>query len=249
MRSEKIGAGRDQACENEIALAAIAEQRHEIGDEAVDRLDDPGEVERRERGGDLHRRPGMDLLEVVDERLRDDAVGLADAFDHEDHAKIEHQVADAPRVVERRGEGRRRLSLCSGGQKRSLGQRSDGRALIASPAPAAKRKRFAAAAGVDCGFKAMRCPAELANRAMLRQSVEARARRRPKPGGGMASYVEPQLARRQTSRPFSSGATKYETVINMKTAMAFCDRLAEICSPRDFLRMDAKHILVASRRL
>ena len=43
--------------------------------------------------------------------------------------------------------------------------------------------------------------------------------------------------------------TKYETVINMKTAMAFCGRLAEICSPRDFLRMDAKQILVASRRL
>ena len=60
---------------NDRALAAIAEQRHEIGDEAVDRLDDPGEVERRERGGDLHRSPGMDLLEVVDERLRDDAVG------------------------------------------------------------------------------------------------------------------------------------------------------------------------------
>ena len=148
MRSEKIAAGRDQACENEIALAAIAEQRHEIGDEAVDRLDDPGEVERRERGGDLHRRPGMDLLEVVDERLRDDAVGLADAFDHEDHAEIEHQVADAPRVVGRRGDGLR-LSLCPGGQERSLGQRSKGRApLIASPAPAAKRKRFAAAAGV-----------------------------------------------------------------------------------------------------
>jgi len=26
--------------------------------------------------------------------LRDDAVGLADAFDHEDHAEIEHQMAD-----------------------------------------------------------------------------------------------------------------------------------------------------------
>ena len=36
--------------------------------------------------------------------------------------------------------------------------------------------------------------------------------------------------------------TKYETVINMKTAMAFCGRPAEICSPRDFLRMDAKRI-------
>ena len=43
--------------------------------------------------------------------------------------------------------------------------------------------------------------------------------------------------------------TKYETVINIKTAMAFCGRLAEIRSPRDFLRMDAKQISVASRRL
>jgi hypothetical protein len=57
-------------------------------------------------------------------------------------------VADAPRVVGRRGDGRR-LSLCPVGQERSLGQRSNGRApLIANPAPAAKRKRFAAAAGV-----------------------------------------------------------------------------------------------------
>jgi hypothetical protein len=40
---------------------------------------------------------------------------------------------------------------------------------------------------------------------MLRQGVEARARRRPEPGGGAASYVEPHLALRQTSRPFSSG--------------------------------------------
>ena len=96
----------------------------------------------------------MDLLEVVDERLRDDAVGLADAFDHEDHTEIEHQVADTPRVVGRRGDGRRRLSLCPGGQVRSLGRRSNGRApLIASPAPAAKRKRFAAAAGVGVGSR------------------------------------------------------------------------------------------------
>ena len=95
----------------------------------------------------------MDLLEVVDERLRDDAVGLADAFDHEDHTEIEHQVADTPRVVGRRGDGRR-LSLCPGGQVRSLGRRSNGRApLIASPAPAAKRKRFAAAAGVGVGSR------------------------------------------------------------------------------------------------
>jgi hypothetical protein len=84
----------------------------------------------------------MDLLEVVDERLRDDAVGLADAFDHEDHAEIEHQVADAPRVVWRWGDGRRRLSLCPGGQERSFGRRSNGRTpLITSPAPAAKGKR------------------------------------------------------------------------------------------------------------
>ena len=73
-----------------------------------------------ERDGDLHRRPGMDLLEVVGERLRDDAVGLANAFDRVDHAKIEHQPANAPRVVGRRRNGRRRLSMCPCGQERSL---------------------------------------------------------------------------------------------------------------------------------
>ena len=32
--------------------------------------------------------------------------------------------------------------------------------------------------------------------------------------------MRPQLARRQTSRPFIQAPTKYETVINLKTAKA-----------------------------
>ena len=68
----------------------------------------------------------------------------------------------------------------------------------------------------------MRCPAELASRAILRQCVAAGARRRLKPGGGAASYVD-SILRGDIDKPADlsvQAPTKYETVINLKTAKA-----------------------------
>lgn len=66
----------------------------------------------------------------------------------------------------------------------------------------------------------MRCPAELASRAMLRQGVEAGARRRLKPSGGAASYADRNLRGDKPADLSIQAPTKYETVINLKTAKA-----------------------------
>jgi hypothetical protein len=156
------------------------------------------------------------------------------------------------------------------------------RAADSKPRAGREEETLRLCGGVDCRFKAMRCAAGLANHAMLRQGVEARAGRRPRPGGGTASYSNRILRGDKPGGLSVQAPTKYETVINLKTAMALslavpaamlaaADKairittmplhmaegnlilptfaLAEICSPRDFLRMDAKQISVASRRL
>lgn len=66
----------------------------------------------------------------------------------------------------------------------------------------------------------MRCPAELASRAMLRQGVEAGARRRLKPSGEAASYADRNLRGDKPADLSIQAPTKYETVINLKTAKA-----------------------------
>jgi hypothetical protein len=55
---------------------------------------------------------------------------------------------------------------------------------------------------------------------MLRQGVEAGAPRRLKPGGGAASYVDRTLRGDKPADLSVQAPTKYETVINLKTAKA-----------------------------
>ena len=55
---------------------------------------------------------------------------------------------------------------------------------------------------------------------MLRQGVETGARRRLKPGGGGAFYADRNLRGDKPADLSVQTPTKYETVINLKTAKA-----------------------------
>ena len=90
--------------EHKIGFAAVAEERQEIRDDPVDRLDDPGEVEDRQIGSDLGRGPPETLFQIVVERLGDQAAGLADPFDDVDQTEEQHEPTDLP-VLFRPGEG------------------------------------------------------------------------------------------------------------------------------------------------
>jgi len=65
----------------------------------------------------------------------------------------------------------------------------------------------------------MRCPAELASRAMLGQGVEAGARRRLKPGGGAASSMSTASCA-ATSTNQLTFQFSHQPAINLKTAKA-----------------------------
>jgi hypothetical protein len=100
---QKISAGCQRIGCNKVALSTIAEQRQEIGNKAVDRLDDPREIEKGKKGGDLHGRPGVHFFKVIAERLRDDAAGLADALDHVNEAEEQREPLDLVAVSWRGG--------------------------------------------------------------------------------------------------------------------------------------------------
>ena len=87
---------RRQVRQQQVAAPPIAEQRQEIRDQAVERLDHPRHVQHRQRCGDLQRGPAVLRLEETGQRLPDDAdLGLADALDGIDDGEEQHQLADA----------------------------------------------------------------------------------------------------------------------------------------------------------
>ena len=94
----------------QVAFAPIAEQRHEIGNQAVKRLDDPGQIEQRDEAGDLHRRPALRCFEIIVQRLRDQAADLAKTLDDIDQGEEQQQMVDGVPVA-RHARGRRRRGL------------------------------------------------------------------------------------------------------------------------------------------
>ena len=96
--------------EQQVAFAPIAEQRHEIGDQAVKRLDDPGQVEQRDEAGDLQRRPALRGFEIIVQRLRDQAADLAKTLDDIDQGEEQQQMVESLPVV-RQTRGLRRCGL------------------------------------------------------------------------------------------------------------------------------------------
>ncbi len=87
LRDPKITADRGHIGDDQVAFAPIAEQRHEIGNQSVYRLDDPRQVENRDEGGDLDRRPALHFFEIIVERLRDQPDDLAQSLDDIDQSE------------------------------------------------------------------------------------------------------------------------------------------------------------------
>src|ERR1700735_1434048 len=106
-----MAADGQQISDDQIAFAPIAEQRHEVGDQAVKRLDDPGQVENGDEGGDLERRPAQSLFEIIVERLRNQADDLAHAFDDIDQRTKYQEAVYGSLVVGCRGGRRRKRRL------------------------------------------------------------------------------------------------------------------------------------------
>ena len=96
--------------EQQVAFAPIAEQRHEIGNQSVNRLDDPGQIEQRDEAGDLQRRPALRRFEVIIQRLRDQAADLAEALDDIDQGEEQQQMVESF-LVARHARGPRLCGL------------------------------------------------------------------------------------------------------------------------------------------
>ena len=76
----EISAHRDDVRGNQIGFPPITENWDEIGKHTVDRLYDPGEIEYREKSGDLERGPAVNLFQIKTQRLSDQSADLTDAF-------------------------------------------------------------------------------------------------------------------------------------------------------------------------
>ena len=107
LRGPDEAASRGDIGRQQIRLPAVAEDRHEIGKGAVERLNDPGKVENGEIGGDLQRRPTMHFFQIKTKRLGEEANDLAGAFHDIDEGEKQHQAA-YQRLVPRWSVGLRR---------------------------------------------------------------------------------------------------------------------------------------------
>ena len=110
LRAPQIRAGGHDVGGNEIGLAAIAEDRHQIRQRAVERLDDPGKIEQREIGGDLQRAEAVHLFQIICQRLSDQPDDLTDAFDDIDESEKQHQPVYR-RALRRRSVAMQRLRV------------------------------------------------------------------------------------------------------------------------------------------
>jgi hypothetical protein len=84
---EQPGCCRRRRGEQEIALAMIAEERHEIGQETVHGLDQPGHGRDGEEGGDLSRRQAPVLERNRDGLVRQVPHALGEIDDAEEHGE------------------------------------------------------------------------------------------------------------------------------------------------------------------
>jgi len=62
LRTPEISAGGNDVGGDQVGFSAISEDRHQIGQHAVDRLDDPRKIEDSEIGSDLQGGPAVLLL-------------------------------------------------------------------------------------------------------------------------------------------------------------------------------------------
>jgi len=100
LRDPTIRANRCEIGKNQVALTAIAENRQEVRDDAVDRFVNPRQVEHRQIGGDLERGPPVSLLQEKAQRLGDQPAGLPNPFDDIDEAEEQHKPADWAALAE-----------------------------------------------------------------------------------------------------------------------------------------------------
>ena len=108
---EKTG-DRADIGRQQVTFAAIAKQREEVGERAVNRLDDPGKIENGEICRDLQRRPAMHFFQKIAERLCDEPADLTHTFnDIDQREKYQQPVGQNPVARRSVGVGRGELFI------------------------------------------------------------------------------------------------------------------------------------------